>query len=66
LERLQPLALPLCLPLGEACLACLPYIVVIGLALQGDGAGGGKPHPYGLQVPAFGLDDICDARYEYV
>jgi len=31
-----------------------------------DGAGGGKPRPYGLQVPAFGFDDICDARYEYV
>jgi len=38
----------------------------IGLALHVDGAGGGKPRPYGLQVPAFGFDDICDARYEYV
>jgi hypothetical protein len=38
----------------------------IGLALHVDGSGGGKPRPYGLQVPAFGFDDICDARYEYV
>src|SRR5947199_8280835 len=55
-------------PLGEACLACLQYVFVSELALQGDGAGGDKPHPYiyGLQLTAFGFDDASNMRYECV